>query len=197
MTVWQALLVVLGALIIGSLLGLMTIRLVFRGKTNKDQDHYHQTDMGRDVTSVAEEPVPLELPSKEPPVNSTVDKLELSVQESEISVPSVQSVASENSGMYAELRYNLSVAANPTNGELLPFRTAYWDTNKDVTEMFPIGSLDELTQAYTQIGLANDLALLSDELGHIPPALERTYLRLCVNITDYLRRMIASDVPDP
>lgn len=193
MATWQAVLILLGALIIGSVLGFVTIRLISRRKESERSGY--QTDIKNYVNnnskkpippeSTSPKPVPPESTSQKPPINATEDKLELMVQERKKSVATAQT---ENSGILAELISNLAIATTPLNGKLLLFQTKYWDNNHEIIATLHNNYKEELTQAYTDIRLANVIVWLSNDLGHTSPDLEQSYLQLCTKIAGSFRK---------
>lgn len=194
MATWQAILIILGALVIGSVLGIVTIRLISRSRLS--QDNYYQADRKNHVASISKKSIPPELTSKTPLINSTEDKLELMLQERIKSMPSIQPAPNDNSGLLAELMHNLSIATKQPNGKLLLFQTNCWDKDHNVSETSLNNYREELTQAYTDIHLANMLVSLSNDLGHTSLDLEQSYLQLCTKIAARLKMVISYRIPD-
>jgi hypothetical protein len=237
MATWQAFLIIIGALVVGSILGLVTIRLISRSKWN--QDNYHQADRKSYVATISKKPVipestlekptPPELTSKQPispeltsknpipsgltskqPIipelalkkpsinstkeNPTREKLELILQERNKSMSSTQPPQNENADMLTELTYNLSIAAKQPNGKLLLFQTNCWDKNHSINEPLLNNYREELTQAYTDIHLANVIVWLSNDLGHTSLDLQQSYLQLCTKIATRLKYVISSQI---
>ena len=89
-----------------------------------------------------------------------------------------------------EVSYNLSVATTPSNGKLEIFKTDCWDNNRNIAQTIPADYMDELTQAYLDIRLANTIVSLSNNIGQISPDLELAYLQLCNKIADRLRKIV-------
>ena len=174
----------------GSVIGIVTIRLISRSKWG--QNNHYPVDKKSYVTTATQKPILPELTSNKPPTNSTEDKLELMIQERMKSMPSIQPAQADNSGILAELKYNLSIATKQPNGKLLLFQTESWDKKHSGTEASLNDYREELTQAYTDIHLANMLVSSSDDLGHTSLDLEQSYLQLCTKIAARLKYVISS-----
>lgn len=94
-----------------------------------------------------------------------------------------------DSGFLAEVKENLEIASRPWSGELISFSTREWDNGrKGFTEILPDMQKD-LTQAYTDIRLANNIVWLAQELGRRTTNMEEGYQKLCERIASHLGRL--------
>lgn len=216
MATWQAILIILGALIIGSILGFVTIRLLIsrrRESQNSDdqmdiknyinnnnsmKSNSHEPASPKPIPaeSTSPRPIPSESTSQKPAVTQSEDKLEVMIQERKKTVSPVQPAQTGNTGVLPELISNLAIATTPLNGKLLLFKTDFWDHNHNVIETLNNRYKEELTQAYTDIRLANVIVWLSNDLGHTSPDLEQSYKQLCIKIADRLENIISLRISD-
>lgn len=204
MNTWLAILIILGALIIGSVAGFLTIRMIARRKQN--QDNSSPVNMKNQISAPSQKSATPEIDSKNSalleqklnnlPVNPAHDRLELLMEERKKAIPPLKSVRTEYTGILAELINNLSIATTPVNGRLLLFQTKYWDNNHDTSEKLINNYKEELTQAYTDIRLANVIVWLSNDLGHTSPELEKSYVQLCTKIAGRLNDIVTAQIAD-
>lgn len=93
-------------------------------------------------------------------------------------------------GFMGELISNLEIASSPWNGELKPFETNGWDADRNGYSTMPPATKENLSQAYVDIRLANNIVWLSKELGRRTGDLDESYRRLCNRIAIRLREAI-------
>jgi hypothetical protein len=216
MSTWQAILIILGALVVGSVVGLLAIRLIFLKKQSKGNYPRIQTKNNTNPAASKSAPLQKTQPKKSTPlqktplkkpsqrestlnklsVDSIEDRLELLLEERKKAEPPVKPMRREYTGILAELINNLSIATTPLNGKLLLFQTKYWDNNQEASEKLINNYKEELTQAYTDIRLANVIVWLSNDLGHTSPELEKSYSQLCTKIADRLNNIVTSQISD-
>ena len=103
-----------------------------------------------------------------------------------------KSEAAPRSDFIEELKANLVVATTPWADKLLPFQTGCWDTNHGEGESLLIAHYQDLIQLYVDIGLANNIVWLATEMGHRSKELDDSYIKLCVNIAEKIKWVIAS-----
>ena len=107
--------------------------------------------------------------------------------------PATPRAASEltlRQGLLAEIQENRATAGRPWSDRPLPFKNAAWD---DVSGgIFQCGAdlREELIQAYTDIGLANNIVWLADDLGRRSDSLDKHYRQLCQSIAGRLERVM-------
>ncbi|MFC1932518.1 hypothetical protein ACFLXU_02665 [Chloroflexota bacterium] len=91
-----------------------------------------------------------------------------------------------------EVETNLAISTMPWTGKLRPFQTTAWDTDRDEFDSLLADLKEELTEAYTDICLANDIVRLSTELGRRSNVLDESYIILCTKIAERLERVLPS-----
>ena len=92
--------------------------------------------------------------------------------------------------LLAEVQENRATAGRPWSDRPLPFKNAAWD---DVSGgIFQCGAdlREELIQAYTDMGLANNIVWLADDLGRRSDSLDKHYRQLCQSIAGRLERVM-------
>lgn len=95
------------------------------------------------------------------------------------------------SGLLAEIKGNLQIATRPWRGELVPFQTSLWDTSRDGFKTIPAHLQQDLSQAYADMRLANDIVWLSKELGRRSRDLDESYRKLCNRIVVRLEKVVS------
>jgi hypothetical protein len=91
-----------------------------------------------------------------------------------------------------ELEINLAIASKPITDKLVSFRTAAWNTKRSEFNNLEKELLGELTEAYVDMLLANNLVWLGSELGRESPDLNSGYLKLSNKIAERLQRIMPS-----
>jgi hypothetical protein len=91
-----------------------------------------------------------------------------------------------------ELKSNLLIATTPWQDKLLPFRTGCWDTKHGEGEPLLVVHHQDLIQLYVDIGLANNIVWLATEMGHRSKELDDSYIKLCTNIAEKIKRVMSS-----
>ena len=66
--------------------------------------------------------------------------------------------------MLQEIRTNLFNATKPWDGLVVPFQTEVWYKEPDSLRSLPVNLQNELSEAYIDIGLANDIYWLLSKL---------------------------------
>jgi hypothetical protein len=84
--------------------------------------------------------------------------------------------------LLVEAKINLGIAIKPCTGELLPFKTDVWDTSRDGFDTLPANLQEDLTEAYVDMQLANNIVWLSIVLGRRTNDLDESYIKLCARI---------------
>ncbi len=96
----------------------------------------------------------------------------------------------EKSELLLEIKSNKSIAKAQFTGKLLPFQTGAWDRSFYEAFTLPVDSLKELSEAYIDIRLANELVWLSEVVGHTRKEIEESYLKLRTSIADRLDKAL-------
>jgi membrane protease YdiL (CAAX protease family) len=91
--------------------------------------------------------------------------------------------------LLAEVKHNREIAVEPLTDKSQPFQTSLWDAHQHEVSNLPANLLDELSQVYTDIRLANSLVWLSTELRRQTPNLDENYRKLCNSIIERLDRI--------
>ena len=85
-----------------------------------------------------------------------------------------------------EVEANLAIAAAPWTGKLSSFQTKVMDANRTKVDSLSSDIKTPLTEAYTDMRLANTLVWLSMDVGHRSKDLDESYLKLCTKISERL-----------
>ena len=97
--------------------------------------------------------------------------------------------------MLQEIRTNLFNATKPWDGLVVPFQTEVWYKEPDSLRSLPVNLQNELSEAYIDIGLANDIYWLLNKLNHRNPELDKAYLSLRLKIATRLGRIVSIKEP--
>lgn len=93
-------------------------------------------------------------------------------------------------GLLAEIQENRETAGRPWSDRPLPFRTAAWDGVAGGIAGYGADLREELIQAYMDMGLANNIVWLADDLGRRSDSLDKHYRQLCQSIAGRLERVL-------
>jgi hypothetical protein len=91
--------------------------------------------------------------------------------------------------LFDEIENNRRIASQTGSGNLQAFPTKVWDTKRDEVNSLPTELREELTQAYSDMTLANSIVWLATEMGRRSSSLDESYLKLCTGIADRLNRL--------
>jgi len=94
-------------------------------------------------------------------------------------------------GLLSDAKINLGIAIKPRTDELLPFKTDVWDTSRDGFDALPADLQEDLTEAYIDMHLANNIVWLSTVLGRRTNGLDESYIKLCARIAARLRNVMS------
>lgn len=131
----------------------------------------------------ASEGLPKELPLPVPPVYP------LATKNSGASSNPVNQF--ESSSLLSEIKINLATAKAPWTGKPISFQTAAWDHRPSELDSLLAGTMEELSEAYVYIRLANRLVWLSEDLGRSSQEIQDNYLKMCGNIAERLERAMS------
>lgn len=93
------------------------------------------------------------------------------------------------SDLLAEIEHNHNIASHPLGEKLLPLETRVWETQQHEVDKLPANLRDELQQVYIDIRLVNNLVWLSTALERRSSDLDQTYTKLCNAIAERLDRV--------
>jgi len=102
---------------------------------------------------------------------------------------------SPQSDIIKELETNLAIATTLWSDKLMPFQTARWDAKRGEDEPLLTSRVQELTQLYqlyVDVGLANNIVWLANEIGHRSKELDESYIKLCVSIAERIKKILSS-----
>jgi hypothetical protein len=99
-------------------------------------------------------------------------------------------VKPQKSELLVEIEANLFISTAPWTGKLTSFQTKVLDANRTRVDALVQDLKDEITEAYTDMRLANTLVWLSMDVGHRSKDLDESYLKLCNKIAERLERIV-------
>ena len=91
--------------------------------------------------------------------------------------------------LYAEIEYNRRLATGEWAGQLQSFQTHAWDNRGDEVHSLPAEVRTELTEAYSDMALANSITWLSTEMARRSPSLDDSYLKLRGSVATRLNKV--------
>jgi hypothetical protein len=96
----------------------------------------------------------------------------------------------KNPSTLAELEKNLDIASGSMHNELIKFQTEVWDTKRSEFNYLTTEVRNELTEAYVDMLLANNIVWLVTELGRDSQDLLASYRSLSDKVAERLQRLI-------
>lgn len=117
-----------------------------------------------------------------PPDNAAIGAPQIDRQTS-----SLEGIAALTNAAIAELRLNLETAKNPWSGNMLEFQTTIW--RRDGFKALSGSDRQTIDEAYVDIGLANNLVWLTNEMSVRDTGIEESYRQLCAKIVQRLYRL--------
>jgi hypothetical protein len=93
------------------------------------------------------------------------------------------------SDLLTEIEYNHNIASQPLGEKLLPLETRVWEAQQHEVDKLPANLRDELQQVYIDIRLVNNVVWLSTALERRSSDLDQTYTKLCSTIAERLDRV--------
>ena len=106
----------------------------------------------------------------------------LAKPEPELTSPSVPD-------LFAEIEYNRKLATGAWEGRLQPFVSRAWDNRGEEVHSLPPEIRNELTEAYSDMALANSITWLSTEMSRRSPSLDESYTKLRASVATRLNRI--------
>jgi len=107
------------------------------------------------------------------------------------SVPVINHVNTEPSvpDLFTEIEFNRRIATKEWTGELQPFQTRAWDNRGDEVHSLAVEIRNELTEAYSDMALANSISWLSTEMSRRSPSLDESYSKLKASVAARLNKV--------
>lgn len=102
----------------------------------------------------------------------------------------VDKISSPKSEALIELENNLSIASKSVNGKLTKFNTEIWDSKRTQFNSLTEEIRGELTEAYVDMLLANNVVWLVTELGRNSQDLVASYSKLSNKVAERLQRIM-------
>jgi hypothetical protein len=189
---WQILLIIIGAIVAGTAVGIaisyFTRRLMQNYRSRRTWTGMFSSAATSSSTSVPiSTPPPAPDQAAEPPGGIPVD--DIPQFELNYTQPPAESPAIPRD-LFTEIEANYRLAGNPSNETLTAFDTKTWDKDKEMLAKLPADVREDLSQAYVDMRLANSIVWLATDLGRQSDDLTQSYHKLCRNITNRLERVI-------
>jgi hypothetical protein len=107
-----------------------------------------------------------------------------------VSVP-VAGIPAEPSvpDIFAEIETNRRIATKDWTGDLQPFQTRAWDNRGEEVHSLAVEIRNELTEAYSDMALANSISWLSSEMSRRSPSLDESYTKLRTSVATRLNKV--------
>ncbi len=90
--------------------------------------------------------------------------------------------------LFAEIEYNRRLAASEWSGQLQPFQTRVWDSRGEEVHSLAADVRSELSEAYSDMALANSITWLATEMSRRSPSLDDSYTKLRASVAARLNR---------
>ena len=91
--------------------------------------------------------------------------------------------------LFAEIETNRRIATKEWTGELQPFQTRAWDNRGEEVHSLAVEIRNELTEAYSDMALANSISWLSSEMSRRSPSLDESYTKLRTSVATRLNKV--------
>ncbi|MFC1958553.1 hypothetical protein ACFLV6_01355 [Chloroflexota bacterium] len=174
---WIILLITLASIAVGSALGIPISILVIRRKEKLFYQEWKRRELIDEKYQSA----------TYVPVNEVSPLTEsINVRSSEVTEAPAEPEKFPKHFLIVEVEKNLIQAREYSNGEPMPFATQSWDEKYEGNPILPEYLQNELSKAYLEINLANNVAWLWNDLGSRNPGLKEMYAELCAKIADIL-----------
>lgn len=135
--------------------------------------------------------IPKEVPEKPKPVSVSLAEDTLEKYLAKTQGPQAVTTAPPQKGAaIIELEKNLEIALLPTPEKLINFQTDVWNTRRSEFNLANNKLLGELTEAYVDMLLANNIVWLVTELGRDSPDLRISYTNLKNKVAERLKRVL-------
>jgi hypothetical protein len=97
---------------------------------------------------------------------------------------------SETSQLMKEIGANLKIAISAKENSPVPFKTEIYDSKRGKMNSLPEDVHERLTEAYTDMRLANTLLLLSKDSNRKNNEMASGYVKLCLKIAEQLEQVM-------
>jgi hypothetical protein len=91
--------------------------------------------------------------------------------------------------LFTEIEFNRRIANKEWTGDLQPFQTRAWDNRGDEVHSLAAEIRNELSEAYSDMALANSISWLSTEMSRRSPSLDESYSKLRVSVANRLNKV--------
>ena len=115
------------------------------------------------------------------------------VDEETSEVNLIDRTAEENTGSSSaliELENNLEIATGPATNGLVKFQMEVWNTRRSEFDILDSALLGELTEAYVDMILANNIVCMTTEPGQSSQNLTDNYAKLSNKVAERLKRIM-------
>jgi hypothetical protein len=96
----------------------------------------------------------------------------------------------DDKALVAELKYNLEIASRPAGEKLLKFQTEVWNVSQAGLDSTKPPFLNELSETYVDILLANNLVWLVADLGRDSPYFRTGYAEIKNRIVSRIKQVL-------
>jgi hypothetical protein len=187
---------IIGVMMAGVLTGLLVSKVILKMKKDNSVLFQKNNIPSLPVISEPTENTPVtsqintDFEVKTQPVISVDEKVETYLNLINSHPQVKNNISTKKSGALIELENNLSLASRPVTNNLVNFHTEIWNTKRSEFNILPAEILEELTEAYVDMLLANNIAWLVTELGRSSQDLLDSYSKLSNKIADRLQRIL-------
>jgi hypothetical protein len=194
---------IIGVVIIVSLAGLIISYLVRRNRRNKASASPEMHTLAKEQNSTdflpkSEKPAEVYAAERTRAVGSeekvtpisTVKSPDLLINQIEKSFLNKSPVVHHKSDALREIEQNFSIANKPMTGRLSNFQTNVWNTHRSEFNVLDRELLSELTEAYIDMLLANNVVWLGIELKRESPDLNASYIKLSNKVAERLQKIM-------
>ena len=91
--------------------------------------------------------------------------------------------------LFTEIEYNRRIAIKNWTGELQTFQTRAWDNRGEEVHSLAVEVRNELSEAYSDMALANSISWLSTEMSRRSPSLDESYSKLRASVAIRLNKV--------
>jgi ABC-type antimicrobial peptide transport system permease subunit len=91
--------------------------------------------------------------------------------------------------LFAEIEHNRRLASSEWSGQLQSFITRAWENRGEEVHSLSADIRNELTEAYSDMALANSITWLSTEMSRRSPSLDESYTKLRNSVAIRLNRI--------
>jgi hypothetical protein len=91
--------------------------------------------------------------------------------------------------LFAEIETNRRIATKEWTGDLQAFQTRAWDNRGEEFHSLAVEIRNELTEAYSDMALANSISWLSSEMSRRSPSLDESYTKLRTSVATRLNKV--------